>query len=78
MRKFFICVLGIISGLAGLTIVPTLLFNLCGFTHLDRDCADGPAWTNGLTVLGCAAWIAGAFYLSYRLFRLAASSQSPN
>jgi hypothetical protein len=70
MRKVFIRTLGIISGLGGLALIPPLLFNFCGLAHLSGDCADGPAWMNGLIVLGCAFLIAAAFYLSYRLFKL--------
>ena len=63
MRKFIIRILGIVSGLGGLAVIPTLLYNFCGLTDLDSDCADGPAWVNGLTVLICILLMAGAFRL---------------
>jgi hypothetical protein len=78
MRKFVIRTLGINSALGGLMVVPTLLFNFCGLAHLDSDCANGPAWVNGLIVLVCVSLLAGAFYLSYWLFRLAVLSQDSN
>jgi hypothetical protein len=75
MKKFIIRTLGVISGLGALSVFPTLWFNLCGLARLGRDCAGGPAWVNGLIVLVCVSFIAGAFYLSYRLLRLVIPSQ---
>lgn len=76
MRKFAIRTLGIASGVGGLAVVPTLLFNICGLVGLDSGCAEGPAWVSGLIVLICASLSVGAFYLSYRLFRLALSPKT--
>jgi hypothetical protein len=75
MRRFVIRALGIILILAGLAVVPTLLYNLCGFADLDPDCAAGPTWMNGTVALGCVAIIFGASYVAYRLFRLTAPSK---
>jgi hypothetical protein len=70
MKKLLTQALGVIAGLCGLMVVPTLLYNLCGFVHPNSDCGDGNM-EGGLIVLICVCLIAGAFYLPYVLFRQA-------
>ena len=66
MRKVFFVVLGVVSVLLAIWIIPTLVYNACGLVGM-KDCSDGPRWESGLVLLLCAVLIAGLSYLSYRM-----------
>jgi hypothetical protein len=68
MRRIFLALLACVSGLLGLGVVPTLLYNLVGLFKI-QDGADGPMWETLLIFLACLGFLSGAFFLSYRLFR---------
>jgi hypothetical protein len=54
----------ILSGLAGLLLIPDMLYNACGIAEI-QDCADGPKWIMALHI-----FIAfGLFFLTFWLFR---------
>jgi hypothetical protein len=69
MRKVFFVVLGVVSVLLAICIIPTLVCKACGLAGM-KDCSDGSRWESGLVLLLCAALISGLSYLSYRMFRL--------
>jgi hypothetical protein len=68
--------LAIASTLFGLAAVVNLLYNLCGLLGV-QDCASGPAWESALVAVVCAVLAFGAFYLSYRLVRVAPIPKDP-
>ena len=74
MKRMFLALLGCISGILGLLVIPTLLYNLAGLFKI-QDGAEGPKWELTLVVLACVGLISAAFFLSYRLLRLAAASR---
>jgi len=75
MKRMFLALLASVSGLLGLVMVPTLVYNLAGLFKI-QDAADGPIWETTLVVLTCLGLISAAFSLSYRLLRLAAASRN--
>ena len=72
MKRITVALLASVSGLLGLVMVPTLLYNVAGLFKI-QDGADGPTWEMMLVALACLGLIFGAFFLSYRLFRSAAA-----
>lgn len=77
LKKAMFVILGIIFGLSGLLLIPTLLYDICGLSG-GQDCADGPRWALVIIILACTVLIGGAFFLSFRLFRLVDTSEHPN
>jgi hypothetical protein len=75
LRKIAYVLLGILSGVVGIVVIPTMLYHLCGVFNV-QDCADGPKWVNALIVVVCAAMTCGGFFLAYRLFRRVAAIQN--
>jgi hypothetical protein len=68
MKRIGSALFASVSGLFGLVMVPTLLYNLAGLFKI-QDGADGPMWEMTLVVLACLGLVSGAFFLSYRLFQ---------
>jgi hypothetical protein len=65
MKKVMLKTAAILCGLAGLFLVPDLLYNACGIAGIG-DCADGPKGTMALHIVV----IIGLFVVSYWLFRM--------
>jgi formate hydrogenlyase subunit 3/multisubunit Na+/H+ antiporter MnhD subunit len=72
LKRIFAALVASVSGLLGLVMVLTLLYNVAGLFKI-QDGADGPMWEMVLVVLACFGLIFGAFFLSYRLFRSASA-----
>jgi hypothetical protein len=65
MKKVILNTFAVLCGVAGLLLVPTLLYNACGIAGM-QDCADGPKWISALIIVA----VIGLFVLSYWLFRM--------
>jgi hypothetical protein len=76
MKSILLALLGGVSALLGLAVVPTLFYNLAGLFKM-QDGADGTMWETGAVVVACLGVVFGAFFLSYRLFRSATAASSP-
>jgi len=77
MKRTILALCATFSGLLGLLLVPTLLYNLAALFKI-QDGADGPMWETTLVVLACLGLVSGAIFLSYSLFRLVASTPNSN
>jgi len=75
MKKIAYAILGTLCALAGLLLIPSLLYNACGLAGLDPDCGGGSKWENAIATTIIAIFVTGAFYLAYRLFRSTTSSK---
>ena len=58
MKRIIVALLASVSGLLGLVMVPTLLYNVAGLFKI-QDGADGRMWEMMLVVLACLGLILG-------------------
>ncbi|HEY6307849.1 MAG TPA: hypothetical protein VI488_15460 [Candidatus Angelobacter sp.] len=75
MKRIASALLATVSGLLGLLLIPTVLYNVAGLLEI-QDGADGPKWMNALVLVACIALVSGAFFLSFRLFRSLAAPRA--
>jgi hypothetical protein len=73
MKRTILALLAIASGLCGLLLVPSFLYNLAGLFNL-QNAASGPKWETALAMVALTALAFGAFFCSYRLFRSVAAA----